>query len=449
MPDGHQPLFLLSSVLVAVLILIVLIARCKVHAFIALTLVSFGVGLAAGMKLPAVAQAFQDGVGAMLGSVAIVVGLGMVLGRMLALSGGAEVIAERLITFLGPQRLHWTMMLVGFLVGIPVFFTVGLVLLVPVLMAIIKDGRQPMLYAAVPMLAGLSVVHGLVPPHPGPMAAIGITGANPGKTLLDALGIGFVAAVIAGPLLAPFLARRIQVKAVCKEDQFAGAPPPDRKRPGFLTALFTIILPVLLMLVTTAADLLLPKGTGLRAGLDLVGSPVAAMLIATLFSFYSFGLSKGLAASELLAAAEASLGPAGSILLVVGAGGGFNRVLVASGVGEAMATLAQSAHLSPILLGWVVAALIRIATGSATVAMTTAAGVVAPFAAKVPGTSLELVVIATGAGSLILSHVNDGGFWFVKEYLGLTVPQTLQSWTVLETVIAVVVLLLVLVVNYL
>jgi GntP family gluconate:H+ symporter len=444
MPPTHQPIFLLGCVLLAVVCLILLIARCKIPAFIALPLVSLGVGLTAGMDAGSIVKAFQEGVGAMLSSVAVVVGLGIVLGKLLEHSGGAAVIARTFIRTFGPQRLHWTLMLVGFVVGIPVFFTVGLVLLVPILFTIVQESKRPLLFLAVPMVAGLSVAHGLVPPHPGPMAAVAALGADPGKTLALALAIGLLAAVLSGPLLGRILANRVQLASTSATA--ITAEPASRKAapPSFGIALFTILLPVLLMLAATVADLVLPSRATVRSWIDLAGSPIAAMLIATLFAFYSFGTARGFTRSELLKFSETSLAPAAGILLVVGAGGGFNRVLVASGVGDAMATVAQSVQLSPLLLGWLVAALIRIATGSATVAITTAAGIVAPFAAKLPGTNLELLVIATGAGSLILSHLNDGGFWFVKEYLGLTVPQTLQTWTVVETTIAVVVLLLVL-----
>jgi gluconate:H+ symporter, GntP family len=449
MPGSAEHHTLLVYALLAVIGLVVLIAKLKVHPFIALTLASLFIGLCSGMPLAGIAQRFQEGVGAMLGSIAIVVGLGMILGKLLSESGGAQVVATTLIHALGEARLPWTMLLIGFLVGIPVFFTVGVVLLVPILFTLLKETRQPLLSLGIPMLAGLSVVHGLVPPHPGAMAAIGITKADPGKTILYSLGIGFAAAVVAGPLLGRFLAKRVQLgpaAAVAREFSSAGS---QVRPPCFLLAVFTITLPVLLMLLATMADLLLAKNHPARQGFEFIGSPVVAMLMATLFSFYSFGTARGFRGPKLLHLAESCLAPAGSILLVVGAGGGFNKVLVSSGVGEAITSLAQSASVSPLLLGWGVAALIRVATGSATVAITTAAGIAAPFAATVPGTNMELLVVATGAGSLILSHVNDGGFWFVKEYFGLTVTQTLRTWTVMETIISVVALFFVLLVNWL
>jgi GntP family gluconate:H+ symporter len=442
----HSPTSLLFAASLAVVILIILIARFKVPAFLALAIASVFLGLCSGMEGLRMIQAFQEGVGAMLSSIAMVVGLGMILGKLLAQSGGAEVIARTLIQALGPARLPWTLMLIGFLVGIPVFFTVGVVLLVPVLAAILKETRQPLLGLGLPLLAGLSVVHGLVPPHPGPLAAIGIAKADLGKTIFYSLLVGLPTAMVSGPCLARWIAPRLSGAGILASGSETDTLKPA-SLPGFMLTCFTILLPVLLMLGATVADLTLAPQQPLRAALDLIGSPAIAMLVATLFAFYSFGTARGFTRQHLLKSSEACLSPAGSILLVVGAGGGFNRVLLASGVGDAIAEIARSSQFSPLLLGWSVAALMRIATGSATVAVTTAAGIVTPFAKSVPGTSMELLVIATGAGSLILSHVNDGGFWFVREYFGLSVPETFRSWTILETVIALVALAFVLLLN--
>jgi gluconate:H+ symporter, GntP family len=431
----------------AVVGLVVLIARFKVPPFVALTTVSLLLGLAAGMPLTTLVQAFQEGVGAMLGSIAVVVGLGMIMGKLLSESGGAQTVASTLIHALGEPKLPWTMLLIGFVVGLPVFFTVGVVLLVPILFTVLQQTRKPLLSLSIPMLAGLSVVHGLVPPHPGPMAAIGIIKADPGRTIAYAIVIGFAASTLAGPVLGRFLAKRVLIAAEPTMARAFGSPKGQVRPPGFGLTVLTITLPVLLMLLAAIAQLLLAKTHPARQWFEFMGSPVLAMVTATIFSFYSFGLGRGMTGPQLFQLAESCLAPAGSILLVVGAGGGFNKVLVASGVGGAVTSLAQSVSISPLLLGWAVAALIRIATGSATVAITTAAGIAAPFAWNVPGTNLELLVVATGAGSLILSHVNDGGFWFVKEYFGLTVPETLRTWTVMETVISITALLLVLLAN--
>jgi GntP family gluconate:H+ symporter len=436
MPAWAEHQSLLLSAVGAVIGLVLLIARFKVHPFMALSVASLFVGLCSGMPLTALALAFQEGVGAMLGSIAMVVGFGMVLGKLLSESGGAQVVAATLIRALGAGRLPWTLLLIGFLVGIPVFFTVGVVLLVPILFTLLKQTRQPLLSLGIPMLAGLSAMHGLVPPHPGPMAAIDIAQADPGKTVLYGLVIGLTSATLAGPFLGRYLARRVRLGAKPPQANESGKVGVRKAPPGFTLTVATITLPILLMLLASLSQLLLPKTHFARHGCEFLGNPTVAMLTATFLAFYSFGLRQGLRGTELLQLSESCLAPAASILLVVGAGGGFSRVLLASGTGDAIASLARSVEISPLLLSWLVAALIRVATGSATVAMTTAAGIAVPFAARVPGTNMELLVVATGAGSLILSHVNDGGFWFVKEFFGLTVSETLRTWTVLETVLS-------------
>ncbi|MCC7008833.1 MAG: permease DsdX [Acidobacteria bacterium] len=436
--NGHAGLLLFA--LAAVIGLVLLIARFKMNAFVALILAAVAVGLGAGMPLSAIARAVQDGVGGVLGSVAVVVGLGTILGKMLAESGGARVVSETIARALGERRVHWTMMLVGFVVGIPVFFSVGLVLLMPIAFTIARVTRRPLMVIGIPLMAGLSVVHGLVPPHPGPMVAIEIFKADVGTTIFYSLLIGFPTAVVAGPLIGPFLARRVRAEAAgALADQLSQQGRTDAL-PGFGVTLVTILLPVLLMLCATIADVTLPPDDGLRRWVDFVGSPVVALLLAVLLSFYTFGVARGYTRDEILKFTNDCVAPIAGILLVVGAGGGFNRVLVESGVGQAIAAVATASHVPVVVLGWLVAALIRIATGSATVAITTAAGIMAPIAAAASGVHVELLVLAMGAGSLIFSHVNDAGFWLVKECFNLTVQDTLRTWTAMETVLSVVAL---------
>ena len=445
---SHHTTLLLYA-LAGVLGLVLLIARFKLNSFVALILASLFVGLGARMNLPDIASAFQQGVGNVLGGIAMVVGLGTVLGKLLAESGGAQIISDTLIRALGEKRLPWAMMLIAFIVGIPVFFGVGLV---PILFTLAGQTGTPLLRLGLPLVAALSVVHGLVPPHPGPMAAVGLLrgpagAADLGKVILYSLLIGFPTAVIAGPLIARLLAGRLTVPLTGGLAEALTAPPQPKSTPGFALTVFTILLPVLLMLLATAADVTLASTSDLRRWADFIGSPLVAMTLAVLFALWSFGTARGFDREQLLKISNDCLGPVAVILLVVGAGGGFNRVLVASGVGDAIASLAKGLPVSPLLLGWIVAALIRVATGSATVAITTAAGILAPIVLQTPGLNLELLILAMGAGSLVLSHVNDGGFWLVKEYLNLTVAQTLRTWTVLETVISIVALIFILLLN--
>lgn len=431
---------MLLCVLLSVVGLILLISRLKLNAFVALILASLFMGLCAGMPLSAIGRSVQDGVGSILGSVAIVIGLGTVLGKMLAESGGAQVVATTMIGWMGARRLPWAMLAVALVVGLPVFFSVGLVLLVPILLTVTRQAGVPLLALAVPLLAGLSAAHGLVPPHPGPIVAIGILGADVGLTLVYSLIVALPAAIVAGPILGRWLALRLPVRASGElADQFS-----ERREevapPGVAVTLATILLPVGLMLLATIVDLSRPVEDPVRQWADFVGHPVVALLAAVLLSFYTFGAARGFSRARIASFVNDCLGPVASVLLVVGAGGGFNRVLIDSGAGQAIAGLAGSSHVPLLVLGWLVAAALRIATGSATVAISTAAGIVAPMAAAAPDVNVELLVLAMGAGSLILSHVNDGGFWLVKEYLNLSVAETLRSWTVMETVLAVVAL---------
>jgi GntP family gluconate:H+ symporter len=440
---------LLLCVAAGVLGLILLIAQFKLNSVLALVLASLFVGVTSGMKLPDIATAFQQGVGKVLGDIAMVVGLGTVLGKLLAESGGAQVVADTLIRSLGERRLHWAMVLIAFVVGIPVFFGVGLVLLAPILFTVARQSKTPLLMLGIPLVAALSVVHGLVPPHPGPMAAIAILQgpagkADLGKVILYSLLIALPVAVLTGPLLRKFIVRGEVAPVTGGIADALAAPAAPPRKPGFGLTLFTILLPVLLMLLKTAADVSLAETDALRRAAGFVGSPLVAMSFATLFALWSFGTARGFSRDQVSKFTNDCLGPAAIILLVVGAGGGFNGVLIASGAGNAIGGMTKQLSLSPLLLGWMIAALIRVATGSATVSIITASGLLAELFAGTPGINLELLVLAMGAGSLILSHVNDGGFWLVKEYLNMTVPQTLRTWTVLETVISVTALLLVL-----
>jgi GntP family gluconate:H+ symporter len=445
---------LLLCVLLGVIGLVVLIAKFKLNSILALVVASLFVGLSSGMNAADIAGAFQQGVGKVLADIAMVVGLGTVLGKLLAESGGAQVIAEALIRWLGERRLHWAMMLIGFLVGIPVFFGVGLVLLAPILYTVARQSKTPLLMLGIPLVAALSVVHGLVPPHPGPMAAIatlqGPAGkADLGKVILYSLLIGFPVAVLTGCVLRKLIIRGevAPIAGGIADALIAPAAPP--RKPGFGITAFTILLPVILMLLKTAADVALPESDTFRRVAGFVGSPLVAMAFATLFALWSFGTACGFSRDQVSKFTNECLGPAAIILLVVGAGGGFNGVLIASGAGKTIGEMTRQLPLSPLFLGWMAAALIRIATGSATVSIITASGLLAELVAGTPGINLELLVLAMGAGSLILSHVNDGGFWLVKEYLNMTVPQTLRTWTLLETAISVAALLLVLLLDVL
>ena len=427
---------LLVYALLAVISLIVLIARFKLHPFVALILVSLAMGVAAGMPLAAAVKAFQDGVGSVLGFVAVVVGLGTMLGKLMAESGAATRIATTLIDLFGERRVHWAIMIVAFIIGIPVFFQVGFVLLIPLVFTIARRTGTSLVKIGISLVAGLSVVHGMLPPHPAAMLAVGAYNADVGLTILYGILVGLPTAALAGPIFAAWVAPRIALPPDNPlADQLGGES--TRETPGFGISIFTVLIPVILMLVASAADVFLEEASTARSALQFIGHPIVALFLALLFSFWSLSRARGFTKEEVLKFCNDCLAPTAAILLVIGAGGGFNAVLVQSGVGRAIAAIAVGSQASPLLLAWGVAALIRVATGSATVAMTTAAGIVAPIALATPGTNPALLVLATGAGSLVLSHVNDAGFWLIKEFFNMTVPQTLKTWTVAETIIGV------------
>ena len=432
---------LLLYAVIAVIALVVLIAKFKMNPFIVLIVVSVILGLVVGMPMANIVKSYETGVGGALGHIALVVGLGTMFGKMMAESGGAERIANTLIGAFGPKRVHWAMMVVALIVGLPVFFEVGFVLLIPIAFNVAKRTGTNMIMVGIPMVAGLSVVHGLIPPHPAALFAVTAYNADIGRTIMYALIVGIPTAIIAGPLFAKLISRFV----VPNPDNplIAQFVEENKKRelPGFGITIFTILLPVALMLIGSWADLFFTPKTFANDFLRLMGNSVIALLIATLVSFYTFGKARGFDRESILKFTTECLAPIAGITLIVGAGAGFGRILIDGGVSKAIVELANNAHLSPLLLGWFVAALIRVATGSATVAMTTACGIVAPIVTA-GGVAVrpELMVLATGAGSLILSHVNDGGFWLVKEYFNMTVAETFKTWTVCETIISVVAL---------
>ena len=436
MIDPHS-LFLLISTLIAVIVLILLISIAKLNPFLTLFLISLSLALVAGMPLAGVIHSFETGLGNTLGHIAIVVALGTMLGKMMAESGAADQVANTLIRLFGEKRVPWAMMVIGLIVGLPAFFEVGFVLLIPIAFTVARRTKTSLILVALPMVAGLSVVHGLVPPHPAALLAVAIYKANVGRTIFYALLIGVPIAIVAGPLYAKLIAPHVELppeSGMAADFVDHGA---ERSLPGFGLTLITILLPVFLMILGSWADSIAPPGTAFNNALHLVGNDDLALFIGVLFSFFTLGRLRGFSRDTILRFTNECLAPTATITLLVGAGGGFGRVLQDSGVSQAIIGIALNAHVPLLPLAWLLAALMRLATGSATVAMTTAAGIVAPIALHSTGVHPELLAIATGAGSLIFSHVNDGGFWLVKEYLGMSVTQTMKTWSVCETIIAV------------
>lgn len=421
----------------AIVSMILLIAWLRINAFFALLFAALLVGLGSGMEPAKVVKAFQDGMGSTLGGIAAVLGLGTMLGGLLAASGGAEVLSQSLIRVMGPKRVHWCLMVLALAVGFTTWFAVGLVMLVPILLTLTKETKMPFLKLALPLLAVLSIMHGVMPPHPGPLVAIDALKADLGMVILWALVAAIPMAAVAGPIFAAWAVKHVDVSP-------PEPPPVDptiaaRPKPTLSRTVAALALPVLLILTQTLVELLVaPDLPGepvnpLRNITAIIGHPILALGAAVLFAAWAFGFTR----PEALKIGEKSLGPIAMTLLLVGAGGGLNRVLNECGAAVAIGDVASGAHLPPMLFGWVCAALIRVATGSATVAITAACGLVAPMALGTPGVNLELMVVCVGCGSLFLSHLNDAGFWIVKEMLGMTVSQTFRTWTVTETLIGV------------
>ncbi len=450
---------LITLALAAVVLLVVLVTRFKVNAFISLAVASLVVGAGAvvmkvtppnakePLSLFSVTELFGVGLGKTLGSIAALIGLGTMFGKLLAESGGANVIAKRFTEIFGPKRVVWCVMALAVIVGLPTWFAVGLVLLLPVLISLTHETKQPFLSLAIPLISCMSVMHGLMPPHPGPVAAMGAFrdahfDPNMGKILLWGFLIGLPTAFIAGPIFARRAVRLVPAEAppmpVLKDRS-------DITPPSFGLTLFTVLLPIMLMLVDTLARIFIPSAAADRTPLQMtllscasfVGHSTIALLVSVLFASWAFGTRCGYKPAEVLKFTEQSIAGVGLTLLVVGGGGGFAAVLREAGVAASMGKLATMLGLPVLLYGWLIAAFIRVATGSATVSIMTSAGLVAPVLANYPGTNVELLIIAIGCGSLFLSHLNDGGFWIVKECLGLSVNQTLRTWTITETIIGV------------
>lgn len=467
----HQPwtahdtqVLVVAAVGIAIVVLLIVWAR--MHAFLALSIGALFVGIASGISLDKVTTSYENGVGGVLGYVGVLIALGAMLGKLLADSGGADKIVDTLLHG-RPATLPWKMALIASIIGIPMFFEIGLVLLIPVVMLAVHRSKGPAMRLGIPALAGLSVLHGFIPPHPGPLAAIGILKANVGVTLAFGLLIAIPTVIIAGPIFGRLAARIVPIGAAgaglavsvgaenagparsqgpgAKAASSRGEAPAGKaqdpqatRSPSFGWTLVTLLSPLVLMLIKAGADIWMDKSAPIRPLLDFIGDPVFALLVAVLLAMVTFGTRVGFSASILTTKIGESLLPIVGVMLIVGAGGGFKQVLVDGGTGTAIAKIAVAASLSALVLGWIIAVLIRLATGSATVATVTAAGIIAPLATGLSPAQLALVVLAIGAGSLFFSHVNDAGFWLVKEYFGLTVGQTIKTWSVMETVISVV-----------
>lgn len=433
--------FLLFIVLSAVGLLLFMVLKLKISAFVSLLITAIYVGIISGMPLDEVTQSIQDGMAGTLGFVATVVGLGAIFGQMLESSGGAESLAHYLVKKFGKDRASWAMVITGFVVAIPVFLDVGFIIIVPIIYALARDTKRSLLYYGIPLLAGLAVTHSFIPPTPGPVAVADIINAQLGWVILLGIILGFPTAVIAGPVWGKYISKKIHLEPPFdfnKETKEIS----EENFPPFRLIAIIISIPLLLILVNTFTGLAVEKEIVRQSAvtdvLEFIGHPFSALIIATLIATYFLCIKRGMGKQKILDLSTKALGPAGIIILITGAGGVLKQILVDSGIGKIMAEGMANSALPPILLAWLLAAVVRVTQGSATVAMITAAGIIAPvlneFGLNDP--QRALVVIAIASGATLLSHVNDSGFWLVGKYLGMNEKQTLQSWTVMESIIA-------------
>jgi Gnt-I system low-affinity gluconate transporter len=434
--------FLVFIVVSAVALLLFMVLKLKISAFVSLLITAIYVGIVAGMPLSAVTQAIQDGMAGTLGFVATVVGLGAIFGQMLESSGGAESLAHYLVKKFGKDRASWAMVITGFVVAIPVFLDVGFIILVPIIYALSRDTKRSLLYYAIPLLAGLAVTHSFIPPTPGPVAVADIINAQLGWVILLGIILGFPTAVIAGPIWGKYISKKIYLEPPFDFDKQPQEVDP-KNFPPFRMIAIIISIPLFLILVNTFTGLAVSKEFVPKSiwtdSLEFIGHPFSALIMATLIATYFLCFKRGMGKQKILDLSTKALGPAGIIILITGAGGVLKQVLVDSGIGQIMAESMAHSALPPILLAWLLAAVVRVTQGSATVAMITAAGIIAPVISEfgLNDPQRALVVIAIASGATLLSHVNDSGFWLVGKYLGMNEKQTLQSWTVMETIIAI------------
>ena len=433
----------LLIVLLGIALLFALIAWAKLDAFVSFLLVSLAVGVAEGMEVLAVVGSIQAGIGKTLGGLVLILGLGAMLGKLVADSGAAQRITGALVAAFGEGRVQWAVVLTGFIVGIPMFYTVGFVILVPLVFTVAAATRLPLIYVGLPMLAALSVTHGYLPPHPAPTGIAILFEADIGLTLLYGLAVAVPAIVVGGPLLARTM-KRVPARPL---PAFANATPmPEAELPDAGVSVGTALLPVLLIGGGAAAGAVAAEGTVLAKTAGILGDPVLAMLISVLVAIWTLGLARGRRMPEVMASLTAGVTGVTVVLLIIAGAGALKEVLIDSGVSDYIGGLLASATVSPLVLAWGIATAIRVCVGSATVAGLTAAGIAAPLL-ETTDASPELMVLAIGSGSLMLSHVNDGGFWLFKEYFCLSVRDTLRTWTVMETTVGVMGLLGVLVLD--
>ncbi len=416
-----------------IIFLVILIGYFKFDTFISFVLVSLGIGLAEGMNPTAISQSIQNGIGGVLGFLVIILGLGAMLGKLVADSGAAQRISDSLISSFGAKYVQWALVLTGFIIGIPMFYSVGFVIMVPLVFTVAATTRLPMLFVGLPMLSALSVTHGYLPPHPAPTALVANYGADLGLTLIYGIIVAIPAIILGGPVFSSTL-KKYRPKPLA--GFFNDKVFEDHEMPSLRTSILTALSPVILLGFTAILKFFIEENSIAGIIIYTLSDPVIAMLVAIVIAIFSLGIFRGKTMREVSFQINDAIRSIAVILLIIAGAGALKQILVDSGVSDYVGSLLQDVEMSPLILAWGIAAIIRVCVGSATVAGLTAAGIVLPLITE-GGANPELMVLATGAGSLMFSHVNDGGFWMFKEYFNLTVKETIKTWSVMETIVSV------------
>jgi len=425
-----MPLFIVA---LGIFLLLVLIIIFKINAFIAFTIVSLTVGVAEGMPLVKAVLSVQQGMGETLGFLVLILGFGAMLGKIVADSGAAQRITSKLVNTFGLKYVQWALVLTGFIVGIPMFYSVGFVVLIPLVFTIAASTGLPLLYVAIPMVASLSVTHGFLPPHPSPTAIAVMFGADIGKTLIYGVIISIPTIIISGPI---FSRRLKKINAQPIKEFVNPIVLKEEEMPGTWNSILTTLLPVILIGASSLSGLIFSDGQKIKTILNAIGDPVIAMLLSLIIAVFTLGIARRRKIGEVMESLGQSIASITMVLLIIAGAGGLKQVLVDSGTSDYIAGLLSGSSLSPLFLAWIISAILRICVGSATVAGLTTAGIILPLATS-STVNNELLVLSIGAGSLMFSHVNDGGFWLFKEYFSLSVKETFATWTIMETIISI------------
>ena len=432
----------LFIILMCIVLLVLLITKFKVNTFLAFLIVSILAGLLLGMKITAITSSVQKGIGDLLGSLVIVIVTGAMLGKLVAESGAAQQITTGMMKLFGTRNIQWALMITGFIIGIPLFYNVGFVLVIPLIFSAAYRFNLPVVYIGLPMLASLSVTHGFLPPHPSPTALVGQFQADMGKTLVYGFIVAIPTVIIAGPVFAKAI-KKIEARPL---ETFKPANLPDDQLPGLTTSILSSLLPVLLLALTTFIAPAMPKEGSVSDIVRFFSDPDIVMLISLLVATYTLGIRTNMTMGHITTIYGDAVKDISMILLIIAGAGALKNILVDSGISTEIAGLLQNLKMDPLVLGWLIAATIRVCMGSATVSGLTAAGIVAPAIAGQP-VDPNLMVLAIGAGSLMFSHVNDSGFWMFKEYFNLSIMDTIKSWSLMETIVAIAGLIFVLILN--